>query len=172
VLWNSADRQGRLIVALLFTGIAPGELGMIRGRDLDREHGFVDVPGASARRVTLVEPLRSELTSLLADPANDPAQPIIADGTGQSLSEAAIDTQLACCAHDAGLRQPESVTAGALHFTYAAYLARQGIRMAALHTIVGRLSGEWTNELLRLSPPAGLVDTSAVERTYPAFKSA
>jgi len=171
-LWKNADRQGRLIVALLFTGIAPGELGMVRGRDLDREHGFVDVPGSSARRVTLSEPLRDELTALLADPAGDPAQLIIADGTGQSLSEAAIDTQLACCAHDAGLRQPESVTAGALHFTYAAYLARQGIRMAALHTIVGRLSSEWTNELLRLSPPAGLVDASAVERTYPAFRSA
>lgn len=169
-LWATADVQGRRLVALLFTGIAPSELGAIRGRDLDLEHGFVEVPGSSARRISFPEALHSEIALLLTGPSNDPARPIVADGASQPLSDAEIDTQLACCAHDAGLRHAETVTASALHFTYAAFLARQGIRMSALHTIVGRLSSTSTNELLRLSPPGGLVEVDAIDRTYPAFR--
>lgn len=171
-LWKNSDGQGRMMVALLFTGIAPSELGTIRRPDLDLEHGIIDVPGSSARRVSLPETLHSELAALLPASPNDSAQLIVADGAGQPLSEVEIDTQLACCAHDAGLRHAETVTAGALHFTYAAFLVRQGIRMSDLHSIVGRLSSASTNELLRLSPPAGLVDAAAIDRTYPAFRQA
>lgn len=169
-LWSNADGQARLIIALLFTGVSPSEITNARHQDMDLVHGFIDVSGPSARRVTLPEPLRIELACLVAEFARDPAGPAVADGTGRSVTEAAIDTQLACCAHDAGIRHADTVTAGALHFTYAAYLVRQGIRMSDLHTIVGRLSSEWTNDLLRLSPPGGLVDASVVERTYPAFR--
>lgn len=171
-LWNNADHQCRLIIALAFSGVAPGEIGSLRARDVDVANGFVDVGGASARRLTLSEPVRSQLAALLdPSPPVEADRPLVADRAGQALGEADIDTQLACLAHDAGLRHAEAVNARALHFTYAAYLARQGIRMSDLQAILGRMSGEWASALLRLSPPVGLVDPSAVERVYPAFRA-
>lgn len=172
-LWANADAQGRLILGLIFCGVAPDEIGTIRGRDVERENGCVRVGGASARQLGLIDPLRAELIALGdAWAASNADRPLIADGTGQPLELAQLDTQLACLAHDAGLRQPEAVTTRVLHFTYAAYLARQGVRMSEIHALAGRLGADVAGELLRLSPPAGLVNAAAVERVYPAFRPA
>lgn len=172
-LWTNADGTGRLVLALIFSGVSTTELNAIRRKDIDLVNGVVDVGGASARRLTAIDPLRSELAALenAATPEEN-ERLLLADATGRGLSEAEIDIQLACLAHDAGLRQPETVTAQALHFTYAAFLARQGMRMSELHTIVGRLSGDRASALLRLSPPGGLVDAASVERVYPSFRLA
>jgi len=170
-LWNAADAAGRLIIALPFAGVSPSEIGGLHWRNLNLPGGFIDVPGPSARQLPMVEPLWGLLSSLDSR-LDDDDRPLVSDGAGAALSEAAIDTQLVCLAHDAGLRQPESVTSRMLHYTYAAFLARQGIRMTELSSIVGRLSTDWAAELIRLSPPAATVDNSLVQRVYPSFRIA
>src|SRR5690606_6171229 len=152
-LWTSATADVRLILAALFSGIGPEELAQLRWRHVALGEGRVDVPGASARRLSLPEPLQAALTARAEQSAPDPETPVIADGEGNPLDEAAIDEQLAFAAHDAAIRHPEEVTGRALHFTYAAFLARQGIRMSDLAAKVGRLSGAIGAELMRLAPP-------------------
>jgi len=168
-LWEAADGQGRVIMALLFNGLSPSELVMLRWRDVHLSEGVIDVPGSSARRLEMLEPLPALLSSSHAR-SNEPDHPLVADGVGAALSEADIDTRIVCFAHDAGSRQPDSVTSRMLHYTYAAYLARQGIRMTELTSIVGFFSSEWMAELVRLAPPAGSADVSAVRHIHPSLR--
>jgi polysaccharide biosynthesis transport protein len=168
-LWANAPADGRLLLAALFAGIAPEELAQLRWQHFDLKHGSVDIPGASARRLRLPGPLHDQLSSRTA---GAPDAPLLADGLGEPLAPAALDGELACIAHDAGLRHPEEVTASAVHFTYAAFLARQGIRMSELTALVGRLHSEITAELMRLIP-SGQVKTAAdIDLTYPSLRAA
>jgi uncharacterized protein involved in exopolysaccharide biosynthesis len=173
-LWNAASADGRLILAALFAGAAPDELAALRWNDVDFEHGMIEIPGPSARRLRLIDPLRGVLASRWsgnqAEGAGD--RLLLADGLGNALDESAIDAELACIAHDVGLRHPECVTARALHFTYAACLARQGIRMSDLATLVGRLSGGIGAELMRLAPSGQARPAEQINPVYPIFRSA
>lgn len=170
-LWEAADAAGRLIIALPFAGVSAPEIEGLYWRNVDLSGGVIDVPGPSARRLPMVEPLLGLLSSLDCS-LDDDDRPLVSDGAGAGLSEADLDVQLVCLAHDAGLRQPESVTSRMLHYTYAAFLARQGIRMTELSSIVGRLSADWAAELIRLSPPSVAADDSSVQRVYPSFRTA
>jgi uncharacterized protein involved in exopolysaccharide biosynthesis len=171
-LWSHAPRDERLVIAAIFNGVAPGELAQLRWSHVDLQQGLLHVPGSSARVLPLVDPMRSEL-NVKADsqPASTPQAPLFADGAGNPLDEPMIDGQLACVAHDAGLRDAEEVTTRCLHFTYAAYLARQGIRMVDLAATIGRISTAIGAELMRLVPPAGAA-TQRIERVYPSFRAA
>ena len=128
------------MIAAIFAGIAPAELAGLRWKHVDVEGGLISVAGASARALLLVDPLRSELEARMKEGHTDlrADTPLFADGAGNALDEPILDGQLACVAHDAGLRA-EDVTTRSLHFTYAAYLARQGIRMVDLAATVGRI---------------------------------
>jgi uncharacterized protein involved in exopolysaccharide biosynthesis len=168
-LWNVADPKGRLVLAAFFAGVAPNELSELRWANFDLATGIAYVPGPSARPIPIVEPLRTELLGM--GPIPDANAPLLADGLGAALTAAEIDGHLAYLAHDAGLRHPEEVTGRALHFTYAAFLARQGMRMTDLAATVGRLLGGTAAELMRLSPPGRSIASEAVERVYPCFRA-
>lgn len=167
-MWQAADSAGRLLMAALFAGMAPGELAVLRWKDVDLDAGCINVAGASARQVPLVPPMREELLSRRESGAA-PESLVIADGSGSAWSSADMDNHLMMLAHDAGLRHAEEVTAGAVHFTYAAFLVRQGMRMTDLAATVGRLSGDLGAALMRLSPPGRLVAADSVTRIYPSF---
>ena len=171
-LWATAPRSDRLIIAALFAGIAPAELSQLRWKHVDPESRLIRVPGSSARAILLVEPMRQELLARIDENSAAPASdlPLFADGAGNPVDEPMVDAQLACIAHDAGVRHPEEVTARSLHFTYAAFLARQGMRMMDLTATVGRINGAVGAELMRLAPPhAASPAPECIERTYPGL---
>ena len=144
----------------------------MRWSHVDFEHGLIHVPGPSARDLLLVDPARTELRARLEKQADRSLDSLLfADGAGNALDESMVDGQLACVAHDAGLRHPEEVTARSLHFTYAAYLARQGIRMVDLVATIGRMTSVVGTELMRLAPPRAASSSDRIERVYPIFLS-
>ena len=169
-LWANAPDQERLLIAAMFGGIAPSELAALRWMNVDVHGNVIKVPGMSARTLVLTDPLRSELRSRAEQGDVRAEAPLFADGVGNALDEALLNGQLACVAHDAGLRHPEEVTARALHFTYAAFLARQGIRMVDLIGTIGRVDGLLGAELMRLAP-LNPVPVDRIERTYPSFRA-
>jgi uncharacterized protein involved in exopolysaccharide biosynthesis len=172
-LYHNAGADGRLVLAALFGGLAPAELSELKWKQVSLERGFIDVPGPSARRLTMVEPIQRELqVRSAADAGASPEAFVLADGLGQGLSESDIDNQLVCMAHDAGLRHPEDVTGKSLHFTYAAFLARQGMKMADLSSKVGRMAGAVGAELIRLAPPGRARPAEQVDCVYPSFRLA
>jgi len=165
----SASADGRLVLAMLLSGIAADELVQLRWKDVDFERDMIDLPGPSARRLRLTDALRQVLAQGSSD---DSERFVLADGLGNPFDEPAIDADLACMAHDAGLRHPEAVTARTLHFTYAAFLARQGIRMSDLAALVGRLSGSLGTELMRLAPSGQARPLEQIDTIYPSFRTA
>lgn len=165
----SASADGRLVLAMLLSGIAADELVQLRWKDVDFERDMIDLPGPSARRLRLTDVLRQVLAQGSSD---DSERFVLADGLGNPFDEPAIDADLACMAHDAGLRHPEAVTARTLHFTYAAFLARQGIRMSDLAALVGRLSGSLGTELMRLAPSGQARPLEQIDTIYPSFRTA
>jgi hypothetical protein len=165
-MWRNANPEGRLLLAALFGGIAPEELHQLRWKHVDLEHSWIDVPGGCPRRLRLTEPLRNELA---ARPEKSPDAPVFADGLGNPLSESSLDSELACIAHDAGLRRPEQVTSRVAHFTYAAYLARQGIRMSELAAVLGRLQAAVSSELIRMAPSGQAKPFDQVNLLYPGL---
>lgn len=172
-LWKSASGDGRLLLAALLSGITAEELTKLRWQDVDLEKGAIDIHGGSARRLQLVDPLRRLLSERATDGVEcDGAAFMLADGVGNALDEEAMDAQIVGMAYDAGLRHPEAVTARALHFTYAAFLIRQGIRMSDLATLVGRLSGGIGTELMRLAPSGQARPADQIDPRYPSFRTA
>jgi integrase len=165
-MWRIANPEGRLLLAALFGGIAPEELHQLRWKHVDLEHSRIDVPGGCPRRLRLTEPLRNELA---ARPEMSPDAPVFADGLGNPLSESSLDSELTCIAHDAGLRRPEQVTAQVAHFTYAAYLVRQGIRMSELAAVLGRLQAAVSSELIRMAPSGQAKPLDQVNLLYPGL---
>ena len=64
------------------------------------------------------------------------------------------------------------MTGAALHFTYAAYLARQGMRMTDIVATVGRLGAPVSSELMRMSPTGRRHHAGEVIKPYPAVARA
>ena len=171
-LWDAASADGRLILAAVFSGIASSELTQLRWKDIDLEHGSVTVAGASARKLPLLPPLRNSLLEKTGrDDVTSGDSLLLADGTGSGMDEAAVDAHLTLIAHDAGLRHPEEITGQALHFTYAAFLARQGMRMSDLVATVGRLTVAVGSQLVRLAPPGQVRSADSIDRIYPTFRT-
>ncbi|MCC6531374.1 MAG: hypothetical protein IT531_02400 [Burkholderiales bacterium] len=171
-LWGAANADGRFIIVALLAGIAPDELSRLQWKHVHLDDRFIDVPGGSARRLPLLDPIQQALVDRLPGAEADPDAPVLTDATGNPLEEADIDGQLACMAHDSGLRHPEEVTGRSLHFTYAAFLARQGMKMSDLAAMVGRFKGASGAELMRLSPPGRARSPQQVDFIYPSLRPA
>ena len=143
-LWRNAPAEGRLILAGLFSGLAPQELTQLRWKHMDLDGGTINVPGGSARSLQLPDSIRTELARDGSARPRDGEELLLADGAGNALDETAIDDQLACIAHDAGLRHPEEVTGRHAQSQFR-YCRRCGILRGA--------AGWWRRVACR-SPPA------------------
>ena len=171
-LWGAATADGRLILAAVFSGIASSELTQLRWKDIDVEQGSIEIAGASARKLPLLPALRQSLMAKTGpDAVTNGDSLLLADGAGNSMDEAAVDAQLTLIAHDAGLRHPEEITGRSLHFTYAAFLARQGMRMSDLVATVGRFTAAMGSQLVRLAPPGQVRSADSIDRIYPSFRT-
>lgn len=137
-LLAAATTEARLAALLLLSGLSPEELVALDWDDIDPTKREIHVSGASPRTVAILEPTfailerlpRTPGTRLLA--AHGAAQPTLDD----------LTSDLLCAAYDAGIERPAEVTPATLRHTYIAFLARQGIRLADLVRLVGRLSAE------------------------------
>lgn len=172
-LWRTANADQRLLIAGLFSGLAPEEWFTLRWSDVDLDHDIIRVNGSSARHLPIGEPLGEELKSAQKRRTElEGSDTIVLKGFGSGpIDMGELDTQLAFLAHDAGLSHPEDVTAGALHFTYCAFLARQGIRMTDLVATIGRVAETMGAALMRLAPPGQPVAAHKVERAYPGLRA-
>ena len=93
-----------------------------------------------------------------------PGAPLFArHGTARPTLED-LTSDLLCAAHDAGVENPAEVTPAALRHTYLAFLARQGIRLADLVRLVGRLPPEQIAVYGSYAPPGERLALDEVNR--------
>ena len=134
-LLAAATAEARLEALLLLNGLTADELLALNGDDIDLAQREIRLGGMSPRTVALPEPT----AALLAHLSPTPGAPLLArHGTARPTLED-LTSDLLCAAHDAGVANPAEVTPAALRHTYLAFLARQGIRLADLVKLVGRL---------------------------------
>jgi site-specific recombinase XerD len=103
--------------------------------------------------------------------ASDETQPVIAV-QGHPVTQDAIDAQILCAAHDAGLEAATEVTSACLRHTYLAFLVRQGMRFADLMRLVGPLPADIAGAYSRLSPPGVRRSRPEIRLCHPALNEA
>jgi succinoglycan biosynthesis transport protein ExoP len=167
LVW-AADHDTRVAMFLLLHGIAPQELGALRGGDVDLEQRIVRVGGEAARELEIAAALAREL---VIDPAAADA-PLLRDDRAGSGTPADLGSAFLYAAHDAGLQRPSEITPAALWHTYVAFLVRQGIRFSDLARIVGPLPPEQLAAYAELAPAGPRIGLEAIDRVLPALRSA
>jgi uncharacterized protein involved in exopolysaccharide biosynthesis len=164
-LVRAADSGPRLAMLLLLSGLNSDELLALRWRDVDTDCSVIRIHGDSPRDVPVATPL-GEL--LRASRAGAEADAFVAGGSRPPTRDA-VDAQILCAAHDAGIDQPMQVNAASLRHTYLAFLVRQGIRFADLTRLVGPLQAEVVGAYSTLSPHGMRTAKPHVDLLHPAL---
>jgi hypothetical protein len=115
--------------------------------------------------VTVATPLRELLR---ASRVGADADAFVAGGSRPPVRDA-VDAQILCAAHDAGIEQPMQVNAASLRHTYLAFLVRQGIRFSDLTRVVGPLQAEVVGAYSALSPQGMRAPKADVDLLHPAL---
>ena len=159
VLMDASDTRVNLCAALLLSGVSPYELQMIHRDLLDPARNRLEVPGASARSISLASGAWRRLDGLVHAP-ND---------THGAMPVAELDHHLRGAAQAAGLAEPNTVNAMSLWHTFVVYLLRQGIDDDALVARVGMIPPDILRALRDFSPPDGTRAVEHIDFVYPAL---
>jgi integrase len=157
-LLAAASHEVRVAALLLLSGLGPDEALALRWDDVDLATRRIRVSGDTARSIEIVEPL---LGLLQRSPHGPDARVLAVAGEAPPNVET-LASQLLYAAHDGGLDRAAEVTPDALWHTGIAYLARQGIRLAELAKVAGRLSAEQAATYSALAPAGTRVSLAEV----------
>ena len=135
-LLAAATPEAQLAALLVLSGVSPEEMAKLEWHDMDLAKREIHIRGESPRTIAMLEATFARLKRL------PPAPGMLAD----------LASHLLYAAHDAGIERPAEVTPAALRHTYIAFLARQGLRLADLVNLVGRLSPEQVGLYSRYAP--------------------
>ena len=171
---SNASPTAALFAHLMLRGLSPLEATTLCGSDVNTATRTLHVGGASPGDLAREIPLDASLKDLIVNtfkvtPAGD-AQPLLSAGNGSPASLGNLTSELLYAAHDAALEQPAEVTPDALRHTYAAFLARQGIRLADLARAVGPLSPEQAARYSAMAPADKRLALGQVERLMPSVR--
>jgi uncharacterized protein involved in exopolysaccharide biosynthesis len=169
-----------LFAHLLLRGVSPEDAVALRGSDVNTVARTLHVASGreddDSRTAARDIPLDSSLHEVIVNtfkvtPAGD-AQPLLGDANAKPVALSDLTTELLYAAHDAGVDQPGEVTPDALRHTCAAFLARQGIRMADLARTIGHMSATEVAIYSAMSPAGKRLGLEQVERLMSAVRPA
>ena len=162
MMLNDSDLRTRQVLGLLLSGLTLEEAAALgpAGVDLDGDRLLV-VGGPNPRSVPLAPRLKSWLAEAEPRPAwaDDSADP---DDLAASIH---------CVASDAGVPQPETVDADAVRRGYMLYLIRQGMRLADLERVVGKLPAKTLAGFSRFSPAGPGLRFDSVPLIHPVLRA-
>jgi uncharacterized protein involved in exopolysaccharide biosynthesis len=154
--------EAKLAALLLLSGLSPEELMALNWDDIDLARREIRVSGGSFRTAAMLDPVYAAL----ADRPRTPGMRLLGS-TQEDLT-----SDLLCAAYDAGIEQPAEVTPAALRHTYISFLARQGIRLADLVKIVGRLPAEHVAFYSSYAPAGKRLPLDEVDRAIEGIDTA
>jgi succinoglycan biosynthesis transport protein ExoP len=159
LLLDDADVQTRQVLGLLLSGLTLEEAVALRPDSFDFSANRLRVESGH-RSLPLAPRLKAWL--LQAEPA-----PAWADAAPDPDELAAL---IACAAADAGVPQPETVDAEAVRRSYILHLVRQGMRLADLERVVGRLPARTLAGYARFSPAGPGLKLESVPLVHPVLR--
>jgi succinoglycan biosynthesis transport protein ExoP len=162
LLLEAADLKTKQVLSLLLSGLSLREAAELRAENVDLAENRLLIAGGHSRSLPLAPRLKTWLTQTDPMPAwsSEPA-PEVDD----------LAAHIACVVVDAGLPQSESIDAAALRHTYIMYLVRQGIRLADLERVAGKVHVKTVAGYARFSPTGPGLRADAVPLVYPALRS-
>jgi uncharacterized protein involved in exopolysaccharide biosynthesis len=170
-LLGAADRDTRLAVAVLLSGVSADEACALCWCDLNLESGIMRVRGVSQRELPINARVRAFLSEARERLTPAPEAPLIRLQSGESSERRnRLDIALACAAHDAMVPEAETVTAEALRHSYLAFLVRQGIRFADIGRIAGELPSQALKAYMGLAPSHMRLALEQLRLTMPALE--
>ncbi len=162
-LLRTDDEAARLLVALLLSGVAPGEIANLRA-----EHWLADgrLQVGQPPRLLMVAPA---VGALLERRAQATTGLLFQAPDGAPMAAGDLNGTLTYLAHDAGLARPEDITPDTLRHTCFAYLARQGLKLAELPRVGGHLPPAVLASYAVYAPPGAGQKLEQIPAIYPAL---
>ncbi len=174
---QNATLPVRRLVHLLLRGVTPAEALALKTSDIDVAGGVLRIRGLHSRAVALDPTLVAQF-AVSGDPADGRSgssanadRPLLAvhdpNPSTPSTTLTQLTTGLLYAAHDAGVDFAVEVTPDAVWHAGAAHLARQGIRLADLASLLGHLSPQQAALYSGMAPPGRRLDMIEVQRLMP-----
>ena len=130
-LVSFANKQGKLVIWLVLSGVSIKELLELKLQDFDVEKNSLEVSGAFTRNIALTNEV-SELVSEVMQYKNKHDN--IFD---ENYSYEVLTHLLTNSAHDVELAKPEGVNLESLRHTYLMFLLEQDVKLNELEKIAG-----------------------------------
>ncbi|HUK08124.1 MAG TPA: hypothetical protein VLX09_09680 [Stellaceae bacterium] len=169
----SAGEDARIACVGLLMGLTADELVSLRWDAVDLGGNIIRVPGTSARRFALEEPLRGLMVArakTLTGP--EAAGTLFRDGTGAPLEVDEVARLVLYAAYDARLERPHEITPAVLRHTYLAFLLRQGMRMSDITRIAGQIPHSDLVAYAQIARSSVQIPFEQIERILPALRGA
>lgn len=159
VLLDAATPETKAWIGLLLSGLTLEEIADLSTENLDIQAKQVRPSKDNPRSVPLAEVVQTAFASLSAAGAFWPP--------GLDVEDMAA--RISCAAFDSGLAQPETINAEALRHTCLVHLVRQGLRLAELERVVGRVPAKVLAAYGRYSPAGPGLPVERVSLLHPAL---
>lgn len=159
-LLQTANTKQQLLISWLLSGLTLDEITTIQASQIDLEKNTAVLTGPSARTI----PLHHGFQTLLADTSSQLVHP-----SGKMFGHDDLVALLSCLAIDAGLPNPEEITADTLRHSYIVYLVQQGIRLSELERVVGYLPPTELSQYRNYSPEGEGYSADDINLFYPSF---
>ena len=168
-LLRAANDDGRLLVTGLLSGLNAEEIVALDWDQIDLDAGTIRVRGEASRVLPINDPLRQLITVRRALQSQAEGT-VLRSPSGGRLPLEDARSLVMYAAYDAGLDGPDEVTPRTFRHTYLVYLLRQGIRLADIGRIVGRLPQEELAAYLRFAPSHPRQPIEQIELVLPALR--
>jgi succinoglycan biosynthesis transport protein ExoP len=169
-LLDVSEPATRSLLGLLLSGLSIDELRALNWSDFELAAGAARVSGADARSVTLA-PAVVEYLEKYAAARGDTEGLLCRNASSKPLTREAINSLLVSTAHLAELENPAHVDAETLRHTYLAFLVRQGVPLAELEKMVGRIPEQALKKYELLQVPGRRVTAADADLRYPSLTS-
>lgn len=172
VLSNSSPTVA-LFAHLLLRGLNAHEATTLCGSDVNTALKTIRIGGAEPQAAARELPLDGSLNDLIFSTFKltiaGTGQPLLSAGNGGQIALDNLTSELLYAAHDAGVDRPDEVTPDLLRHTYAAFLARQGLRLADLARVIGPLSVAQVARYSAMAPPGKRLPLEQAQRLMPVL---
>jgi integrase len=168
-LMRATSDDGQLILTGLLSGLSAEEIVSLDWDQIDLDAGTIRVNGEGARSLPLNDALRNLIAARRAS-RPEAAGTLLRSPSGGPLPLDEVRSLVMYAAYDAGLDGADELTPRALRHTYLVYLLRQGIRLADIGRIVGRLPPQELSSYMRYAPSQPRLPLEQIDLVLPALR--
>jgi polysaccharide biosynthesis transport protein len=130
-LFKVANKQAKVVMGLILSGVAPQELASLCHTDFTEDYGVLNIQGNFARQIVMTKVIADLLRASKSESASIWHQISSEEDFSQLITNAAFDAKIS---------HVEQMNLQVLRNTYLNFLAEQGIRLNDLEQIAGYIA--------------------------------